>query len=176
MIYRTLLLLLCVCMALPVLAATSAETLQLKQFNALDAENLREVVPGVWSMRHINGEHTTAMVLHVAEGQGQTLPVKKNIHMEEAVYIIRGSVRFFAGDGTFTRVFREGDLFVLPKCIAHWGTFGYDNNEETIMLSVFSPVYEEYGPDDAVGPVNELLKKLKQARNTIDYCEGRTIE
>ena len=173
-LYRALLTVLIGFWALPLVAETTAETLKLKQFNVLDAENMREVVPGVWSMRHVNGEHTTALVLHVEEGKGRTLPVKQNIHMEEVVLIVKGSVRFFAGDGTFSKVFREGDLFVLPKCIPHWGTFGYDNNEETIMLSVFSPVYEEYGPDDAEGPVLELLKKLKQERNTIEYCAGIT--
>lgn len=139
----------------------------------------REVKPPggfFFSFRH--GPNSTFGVYETAAGAGRGLPIRMNRHHEEAGYVVRGSVLFKAGyNGEFERVLRAGDVIIIPECVPHSGIFGWDANEETLLLTTFVDKYQEYGPDDAQTVSPEFAAKINykagSAPAEIDICKNR---
>ncbi|MCG2634486.1 MAG: hypothetical protein J4A00_06125 [Gammaproteobacteria bacterium] len=112
-------------------------------------------------MNFIHGSNSTLAVYRSEQGRGRDLPLRINRHAEETGTVLYGSVLFRAGYGTeFTRILRAGDSILIPKCMPHGGIFGWDNNEETLLVSTFTEKYVEYGPDDTGGVPGEFAAKL----------------
>lgn len=148
-------------------------------FNAPESLEGREVDPPggfFFSFRH--GPNSTFGVYQTAAGAGRDLPIRMNRHNEEAGYVVRGSVLFKAGyDGEFERVLRAGDVIIIPECVPHSGIFGWDANEETLLLTTFVEKYHEYGPDDAQAMSPEFAAKINYqagaAPAEIDLCKNK---
>lgn len=146
-------------------------------FNAEQSLEGHEVNPPggfFFSFRH--GPDSTFGVYRTAAGVGRSLPIRINRHNEEHGYVVRGSVLFKAGyDGEFERVLRAGDVIIIPECVPHSGIFGWDANEETLLLTTFVDKYHEYGPDTAQEVSPEFAAKIRYAADAapaeIDRCK-----
>ena len=140
--------------------ALQYEPVKARGFNA--HEGLMEVnPPGGFALKFIHGTKSTLAVYRSAQGRGHDLPLRINRHSEETGTVLYGSVLFRAGYGTeFTRILRAGDSILIPTCVPHGGIFGWDHNEETLMVSTFTEKYVEYGPDDAGGAPEEFTAKV----------------
>ena len=132
--------------------------LQSKNF---DTDLFEVTPPGGFYMKFQHGPNSTLAVYKTAAGKGRDLPIRINRHNEETGVVTRGSVLFKAGyDGEFTKVLRPGDTIVIPRCVPHAGIFGWDNNEETILITTFAEKYVEYGPDNATELPKEFRDKI----------------
>lgn len=148
-------------------------------FNAEQSLEGREVKPPggfFFSFRH--GPNSTFGVYETAAGAGRGLPIRMNRHNEEHGYVVRGSVLFKAGyDGEFERVLRAGDVIIIPECVPHAGIFGWDANEETLLLTTFVDKYQEYGADTAQEVSPEFAAKINykagSAPAEIDLCKNK---
>lgn len=117
--------------------------------------------PGGFFMKFQHGPNSTIAVYKTAAGKGRNLPIRINRHNEETGYVIKGSVLFKAGyDGEFTKVLRPGDTIIIPRCVPHAGIFGWDNDEESILITTFAEKYVEYGPDTATELPAEFRAKI----------------
>lgn len=138
-------------------------------FNIYEHLDQREVPPGGFFFDFRHGPNSTLAIYKTAAGKGRELPIRLNRHNEETGVVIKGSVLFKAGyDGEFERVLREGDSIIIPTCVPHGGIFGWDANEETILLTTFAEKYVEYGPDN----VREIASEFA---NKIDYKPDASI-
>ena len=163
---KLLALLWLVILLLSVTGVGAEEPLQYKPekargFNA--HEGLMEVnPPGGFFLKFIHGPNSTLAVYRSEQGRGRDLPLRINRHAEETGTVLYGSVLFRAGYGTeFTRILRAGDSILIPTCVPHGGIFGWDRDEETLMVSTFTEKYVEYGPDDAGGAPEEFTAKVQ---------------
>lgn len=129
---------------------------------SIDLNNLFEVdPPGGFFMKFQQGPNSTLAVYKTAAGKGRSLPVRINRYNEETGYVVKGSLLFKAGyDGEFTKVLRAGDGLIIPRCVPHSGVFGWDHNEETVLVTTFAEKYVEYGPDDADALPAEFRDKI----------------
>jgi len=124
--------------------------------------------PGGLFMTFIHGPNSTFAVFKTAAGKSRSLPFSINRHNEEAGTIIKGSVLFKAGyNGEFVRILHAGDTIIVPKCVPHSGVFGWDANEETVIITTFVGKYLEYGEEDAKKVSTELKDKLKADNNIV---------
>lgn len=118
--------------------------------------------PGGLFFTFTHGPNSTYAIFKMAAGNARSIPFSINRHNEEAGTIIKGSVLFKAGyNGEFQRVLHEGDTIIVPKCVPHSGVFGWEANEETIIVTTFIGKYSEYGEEGAKKVSNELKDKLK---------------
>ncbi|MCG2634537.1 MAG: hypothetical protein J4A00_06385 [Gammaproteobacteria bacterium] len=126
-------------------------------------EGLYEVAPpSGFHMQFQHGPNSTFAVFRTEEGKGRDLAVRVNRHSEETGFVLKGSVLFRAGyNDEFTHILRAGDSIVVPECAPHGGIFGWDNNEETILIATLTEKYVEYGPDEAGGAPEEFARKVK---------------
>ena len=132
-------------------------------FNIYEHVDQREVLPpGGFFFDFRHGPNSTLAIYKTAAGKGRELPIRINRHNEETGVVLKGSVLFKAGyNGEFERVLRVGDSIIIPTCVPHSGIFGWDANEETILLTTFAEKYVEYGPDDAKAIAPEFAAKIK---------------
>jgi quercetin dioxygenase-like cupin family protein len=154
--------------SVPVAAATfivpSADgTAGVRYFNNEEIVNQHEIKPpGGLFFTFVHGPNSTYAIFKMAAGQARSIPFSINRHNEEAGTIIKGSVLFKAGyNGEFVHVLHAGDTIIVPKCVPHSGVFGWDANEETIIVTTFIGRYSEYGEEGAKKVSNELKDKLK---------------
>jgi mannose-6-phosphate isomerase-like protein (cupin superfamily) len=144
----------------------------IRYYDSYKATDEREAVPGFF-FSFIHGPNSTFAVYKTAEGKGRDLPVNINRHNEETGIVIKGSVLFKAGyNGEFERVLHAGDAIVIPACVPHSGIFGWDHNEETILVTTFAEKYNEYGPDDAPKIATEFKKKVENVKPGMAIAEN----
>jgi mannose-6-phosphate isomerase-like protein (cupin superfamily) len=139
-----------------------------RYYNGLESADRQEVVPpGGFFFSFMQGPNSTFAITKTAEGKGRALPVRINRHNEETGIVIKGSVLFKAGyNGEFQRVLRVGDTIIIPKCVPHSGLFGWDHNEETILVTTFTDKYVEYGPDNTGKTAKEFSQKVNYKSNS----------
>lgn len=140
----------------------------IRYYNGLENADRQEVVPpGGFFFSFMHGPDSTFAVTKTAAGKGRSLPVRINRHNEETGMVIKGSVLFKAGyNGEFQRVLRVGDTIIIPKCVPHSGLFGWDGNEETILVTTFTDKYIEYGPDNTGKTAEEFAQKVNYKTNS----------
>ena len=123
--------------------------------------------PGGLFFTFTHGPNSTYAIFKMAAGKARSIPFSINRHNEEAGTIIKGSVLFKAGyNGEFQRVLRVGDTIIIPKCVPHSGLFGWDRNEETILATIFTDKYIEYGPDKTGKTAEEFSQKVNYKANS----------
>ena len=117
-------------------------------------DEMYEVAPdaGLY-IRHWHGPNLTYISLKVDEGKGWSIPPSISRHDEDSGYVIKGSMYYKSGyNGEFEKVLRAGDSFIVPACIPHAAIFGWDNNEETILVASTSGKAIEYGKEGQLPP------------------------
>lgn len=143
----------------------------IRYYDSYKATDKREAVPGFF-FSFIHGPNSTYAVYKTAEGKGRSLPVNINRHNEETGVVVKGSVLFKSGyNGEFERVLRVGDAIVIPACTPHSGVFGWDSNEETILITTFAEKYVEYGPDSVEKITPEFKKKVSNIKPGMAIAE-----
>lgn len=136
----------------------------IRYYDSFKRTDQREAVPGFF-FSFIHGPNSTFGVYKTAAGKGRSVPVRINRHNEETGIVVKGSVLFKAGyNGEFERVLHVGDAIVIPACTPHSGTFGWDANEETILVTTFAEKYTEYGPDNAEKITPEFKQKVSNVK------------
>lgn len=140
----------------------------IRYYNGLERADKQEVVPpGGFFFSFMHGPDSTFAITKSGTGKGRSLPVRINRHNEETGMVIKGSVLFKAGyNGEFQRVLRVGDTIIIPKCVPHSGVFGWDANEETILVTTFTDKYIEYGPDNTGKTAAEFSQKVNYKPNS----------
>lgn len=108
-----------------------------------------EVTPGSGLyLRHWRGPNSMFVALKVDQGKGYTIPPSISRHGEDMGYVVKGSMYYKSGyNGEFSKVLRAGDAFIVPACIPHAAIFGWDANEETIIMASAIGTAPEYGPE-----------------------------
>jgi quercetin dioxygenase-like cupin family protein len=107
--------------------------------NKADKTGYKEMIAGVWlkSLTHGAATHMT----EVRFVKGAVVPEHRHPH-EQTGYLISGSLRFF-GNGEDT-VVSPGDCWNFPSGAPH----GAEALEDSVVIEVFSPVREDYLPDE----------------------------
>jgi mannose-6-phosphate isomerase-like protein (cupin superfamily) len=138
-------------------------TAGVRHINNEEQVNKHEITPpGGLYFTFAHGPNSTYAIFKMAAGKARSVPFSINRHNEEAGTIIKGSVLFKAGyNGEFVRVLRAGETIIVPKCVPHSGVFGWDANEETIIVTTFIGKYSEYGEEGAKKVSTELKDKIK---------------
>lgn len=138
-------------------------TAGVRYFNNEALVNQHEIKPpGGLFFTFVHGPNSTYAIFKMEAGKARSIPFSINRHNEEAGTIIKGSVLFKAGyNGEFVHVLRAGDTIIVPKCVPHSGVFGWEANEETIIVTTFVGRYSEYGEEGAKKVSTELKDKLK---------------
>lgn len=149
-----------------VFAASAYKFEEVRFFTPTD---LFEVAPnsGLY-LRHWRGPNSMFVALKVDQGKGHQIPPSISRHSEDLAYVVKGSVYYKAGyNGEFTKVLRAGDVFIVPACVPHAAIFGWDANEETIIMASAVGNTAEYGPEGSLpagfsskataGEVNDMV-------------------
>lgn len=151
--------------AATVVVPSSDGTAGVRVFNNEALANQHEFTPpGGFYFTFVHGPNSTQAIFKMDAGKAQSIPFSINRHNEEIATIMKGSVLFKAGyNGEFVRVLHAGDTIIVPKCVPHTGVFGWDANEETIIISAIIGKYVEYGEEGAKkeSKSNEIKNKLK---------------
>lgn len=148
----------------------------IRYFDSYKRADEREAVPGFF-FSFIHGPNSTFAVYKTAEGKGRNLPVNINRHSEETAVVVKGSMLFKGGyNGEFERVLHVGDAVVIPAGVPHSGIFGWDSDEETILISTFTEKYLEYGPDDVENVTPEFKKKVSDIKADMPIAETPAVK
>jgi quercetin dioxygenase-like cupin family protein len=102
-------------------------------------EGFREVLDGVLLKTIVYGDHT--LMTEVRLARGAVVPEHEHTQ-EQTGYLISGSLRFFSGDQQEIAV--PGDSWSFPGGCSH----GAEALEDTVVLEVFSPLREDYLPEE----------------------------
>jgi quercetin dioxygenase-like cupin family protein len=101
----------------------------------------KQMLDGVWLKSLVHGA-----VTHLTEVRfvkGAVVPEHQHPH-EQTGYLISGSLRFFgAGEDT---VVTPGDCWNFASGVPH----GAEALEDSVVIEVFSPIREDYLPDQNV--------------------------
>ncbi|MCG2633790.1 MAG: hypothetical protein J4A00_02530 [Gammaproteobacteria bacterium] len=117
-------------------------------------DDMFEVAPGSGLyLRHWHGPNLTYISLKVDAGKGWSIPASISRHDEDSGYVVKGSMYYKSGyNGEFEKVLRAGDSFIVPACIPHAAIFGWDDNEETILVASTAGKAVEYGKEGQLPP------------------------
>ncbi|HOD49356.1 MAG TPA: cupin domain-containing protein [Candidatus Hydrogenedentes bacterium] len=100
----------------------------------------REVLPLIRIKTISYGDRTLTVEFRMAAGA--KLPNHAHLH-EQAGFLAAGRIRLYIGGATFD--VRPGDAWTIPGNVEH----GADIVEESVAVEVFSPVREDYLPQNA---------------------------
>jgi quercetin dioxygenase-like cupin family protein len=103
-------------------------------------EGYREVLPKIDIKTVVYGHRTLMTEFRLAAGA--ELPRHAHVH-EQTGYLVSGHMRLSIGDDTFD--VRPGDAWTIPGDVEH----GADILEDSVAVEVFSPVREDYLPENA---------------------------
>ncbi len=106
-------------------------------FKKHGAENYQEALPGISRKTLVFGERTlmTEFILN----KNSTLPEHAHPY-EQTGYLVKGRMRMKIGDSSFDVM--PGDSWCIPVNVRH----GSQILEDSIAIEVFSPVREDYLP------------------------------
>ena len=136
----------------------------------------REISPGTGLYLEMHSGNGLAISsLRAAEGKGRSIPLTIAQHEGFISQVIKGSLYFKAGyNGEYSKVLRQGDIFIMPDCAPHAVIFGWDANEETITRGVklASNEMEDRAVREAEGPPKDapenyvdISEPCKQMKN-----------
>ena len=101
----------------------------------------KQMLDGVWLKSLVHGAVTHLTEVRFAKGA--VVPEHQHPH-EQTGYLISGSLRFF-GTGEDT-VVTPGDCWNFASGVPH----GAEALEDSVVIEVFSPIREDYLPDQSV--------------------------
>ena len=108
-------------------------------FDTRQASGYRELLPGIRQKTRVHGEKT--LLAEFVLDRGGTLPVHAHPY-EQTGYLIQGRLRLRIGDREFDA--RAGDAWCIPANVEH----GAHALEDAVAVEVFSPVREDYLPQE----------------------------
>ena len=108
-------------------------------FDTRQASGYRELLPGIRQKTRVHGEKT--LLAEFVLDRGGTLPVHAHPY-EQTGYLIQGRLRLQIGDREFDA--RAGDAWCIPAHVEH----GAHALEDAVAVEVFSPVREDYLPQE----------------------------
>lgn len=108
-------------------------------FDAQHAGDYRALLSGIRQKTRVFGEKT--LLAEFVLSQGSVLPVHTHLY-EQTGYLVRGRLRLRIGDQEFEA--QAGDAWCIPAHVDH----GAHALEDAVAIEVFSPVREDYLPQD----------------------------
>jgi len=108
----------------------------------LDDAAMREIIPGVLSMKHWFGTDLSVAYFKFREGSGNSDEAMPALHQhgEELAIQLKGNSQVIEKDGTVHEI-AEGDVFIIKPWIWHTGTFG---DKENRILGIVTPPRKDY--------------------------------
>jgi quercetin dioxygenase-like cupin family protein len=104
-----------------------------------DKSGYRELLPGVTMKPLTHGEKSLLCEIHFVKGA--LIPEHEHPH-EQTGYLISGSLRFFGDEGE--KVVTPGHSWNFKGGVKH----GAEALEESVVIEVFSPVRDDYMPQE----------------------------
>ncbi|MFO7974516.1 MAG: cupin domain-containing protein [Candidatus Hydrogenedentota bacterium] len=109
-------------------------------FHVHSDDGYREILPKIHLKTLVYGERTLMTEFRMAAGA--ELPRHAHAH-EQTGYLVSGHIRLSIGDDTFE--VHPGDAWTIPGDVEH----GADILEDSVAVEIFSPVREDYLPENA---------------------------
>ena len=108
-------------------------------FYKRDSSGYKQVLEGVSIKTLVHGEKT--LLTEFQLGKGKVLPRHSHLY-EQTGYLVSGRIRLIIGEETFE--VEPGDSWCIPGHVEH----GAEPLEDSIAIEVFSPVREDYLPEN----------------------------
>lgn len=116
----------------------------------IDDERLQEVIPGKFQFKHLHGQGLSVGLYKMRSAD--EIPTAYNYHEEEVTIMLKGSCKITI-DGEDI-ILGPGDTIMIPGFKEHFGEFLSD---EVVLVSVFAPKREEWGPESDTAPKLSFL-------------------
>jgi quercetin dioxygenase-like cupin family protein len=134
----------------------------------LNAQNMREVLPGRLAMKHMVGPDMSVVLLNIRPGEPTPLggaPAQQHyqgeeatraatissgampplhVHGQEVAIVLKGQGKVVLGNGKEFPI-HEGEAIIMPPGLPHTGIF---TAAENLVLSITTPRRPEYGARD----------------------------
>lgn len=110
-----------------------------------DDDRLQAVIPGRFEFKHLHGQGCSVALYKMR--RAADIPTRLNCHEEEVTIMLSGECRLRI-DGEDI-ILRAGDTILIPAFKEHLGEFLTD---EVVLVSVFVPRREEFGPESDQPP------------------------
>lgn len=104
-----------------------------------DNAGFKEIVEGVKIKTLVYGDRTLLTEFRLQGGK--QLPRHEHVY-EQTGYLVKGRITIHIGDESFEA--GPGDSWTIPGNIEH----GADSLEDSVVVEVFSPVREDYLPEN----------------------------
>ena len=108
-------------------------------FNKHNPADYGEPLPGIRQKTVVFGERT--LMTEVLLDAGSSLPDHHHPH-EQTGHLVAGHIQLRIGDATFEA--RPGDSWCIPTDVTH----GAQVLEDSVAVEVFSPVRDDYLPEE----------------------------
>lgn len=109
-------------------------------FHVHSDDGYREILPKIHLKTLVYGERTLMTEFRMAAGA----ELLRHAHAHEQTgYLVSGHIRLSIGDDTFE--VHPGDAWTIPSDVEH----GADILEDSVAVEIFSPVREDYLPENA---------------------------
>ena len=115
-----------------------------------DDDRLQAVIPGRFEFKHLHGQGCSVALYRMRSAAD--IPTRLNCHEEEVTIMLSGECRLRI-DGEDI-ILRAGDTILIPAFKEHLGEFLTD---EVVLVSVFVPRREEFGPESDHPPKLSFL-------------------
>ena len=110
-----------------------------------DDTRLQTVIPGKFEFKHLHGQGCSVALYKMRSAAD--LPTQLNCHEEEVTIMLSGECKLRI-DGEDI-ILRAGDTILIPAFKEYLGEFLTD---EVVLVSVFVPRREEFGPEGDQAP------------------------
>ena len=104
-----------------------------------DTRGYKQAAEGIELKTLVHGEKT--LLAEFQMKKGNRLPQHEHPH-EQTGYLIKGHIRLYIGESAFEA--EPGDSWCIPAHVEH----GAEVLEDSIAVEVFSPVREDYLPEN----------------------------
>jgi quercetin dioxygenase-like cupin family protein len=104
-----------------------------------DDSGFKEVLEGIRIKTLVYGDRTLLTEFRLSGGKD--LPRHAHVY-EQTGYLVKGRIRIHIGDQSFEA--EPGDSWTIPGNVEH----GADSLEDSMVVEVFSPVREDYLPQN----------------------------
>ncbi len=115
-----------------------------------DDDRLQAVIPGRFEFKHLHGQGCSVALYRMRSAAD--IPTRLNCHEEEVTIMLSGECRLRI-DGEDI-ILRAGDTILIPAFKEHLGEFLTD---EVVLVSVFVPRRDEFGPESDRPPKLSFL-------------------
>jgi quercetin dioxygenase-like cupin family protein len=108
-------------------------------FYKSDDTGFKEMLEGVKIKTLVYGDKTLLTEFRLK--RGKQLPKHEHIY-EQTGYLVKGRITIYIGNESFEA--EPGDSWTIPGNVEH----GADSLEDSVVVEIFSPVREDYLPEN----------------------------